>query len=459
MTRFILPTLKIKDLIRWLLIASVFCILALVIYLILRWYYPTVVLLPENEKEMGGYGPVQLEFSQPMQVDSVAQHFSIQPSVRGRQVWQGQTFWFWPEEPLTPGGSYQVILSAGSKSTSGHVIRQNYHWFVDVRQGQVLYLTPLSGGSEIWLTTVNGNNKKQLTQNGGKVIDFSVGRSGEWIAYSLKNQEGGADLWQVDRNGQRGEKILDCRTVWCSSPSWSPEGRQIVFSQTQKGNKIAGVAAYRVWLLDLASGKASPLYKDPKVTGRWPSWSPNGLRIASFDDQAGGTRVFDFQTKEDTFLHSSEGQIGSWSFDGNQMFFVDSNSADLNQHEHMYEVDFEIQATHPLPDPVNDADVIYSVPELNPGGFQLAIGLRYADGPASKQIWLMQKDGTQAHPLTENQVLTQAAYSWDPFGKALVYQRLELGSSQTRPEVVAWLRESDNFITIAIDAGQPRWLP
>ena len=158
-------------------------------------------------------------------------------------------------------------------------------------------------------------------------------------------------------------------------------------------------------------------------------------------------------------LHSSEGQIGSWSFDGKKMLFIDSNSSDLNPHEHIYEVDFVVQATHALPDPVNDADVIYSVPQLAPDGFLLAIGLRYVDGPASKQIWLMQKDGSQAHPLTENQVFTQAAYSWDPFGKALVYQRLELGSSTTRPEVIVWQGERSNFITIAADAGQPKWLP
>jgi dipeptidyl aminopeptidase/acylaminoacyl peptidase len=183
------------------------------------------------------------------------------------------------------------------------------------------------------------------------------------------------------------------------------------------------------------------------------------LRIAFFDDQAGGTRVFDLQTNQDILLHSSEGQVGSWSFDSKKMLFIDSNPADLNPHDHIYEVNFEIQATHPLPDPVSEADVIYSVPELAPDGELLAIGLRYANGPFSKQIWLMQEDGTQAHPLTENQVFNQAAYSWDPFGKGLVYQRLELGSSQTRPEVVIWQRDSGNFVTIAKDAGQPKWLP
>jgi hypothetical protein len=91
--------------------------------------------------------------------------------------------------------------------------------------------------------------------------------------------------------------------------------------------------------------------------------------------------------------------------------FIDSNPADLNPHDHIYEVNFEIQATHPLPDPVSEADVIYSAPELAPNGDLLAIGLHYANGPVSKQIWLMQEDGTQAHPLTENQVFNQAAYS------------------------------------------------
>ena len=295
MTSILLPTIKIKGPILWLLTASVICIFAFVIFIFLRWYFPTVVLVSENEKEMGGYGPIALQFSQPMQVDSVAQHFSIQPAVHGRQVWQGQTFWFWPEEPLTPGGSYQVYLTAGSKSSNGHVMQQNHSWVVNVRQAQVLYLSPLSGGSEIWLTTIDGDFKKQLTQTGGKIIDFGVGRSGDWVAFSLKNQQGGADLWQIDRNGQGNKKILDCGPVWCSSPSWSPEGKQIAFSRSQKANSNAGTTISRIWLLDLSSGQVSPLYKDEKVNGDTPSWSPDGVRIASFDDQAGGTRVLEFK--------------------------------------------------------------------------------------------------------------------------------------------------------------------
>ena len=459
MTSIIIQTKKIKSPLRWLLIASLFCFFALAIFLFLRWYFPTVVLVPKDAKEIGGYGPIELQFSQPMQVDSVAQHFSILPPVHGRQVWQGQTFWFWPEEPLTPGGSYQIVLSAGSESVTGHVIRQNKSWVVNVRQTEVLYLSPLSGGSEIWLANTDGENKEQLTQTGGKVVDFAVGRSGEWIAFSLKNEQGGADLWQIDRSGHRNKKILDCGPVWCSSPSWSPEGKQIVFSKSQKRNSNAEAAIAKIWLIDLSTGQGSPLYKDPKISGDVPSWSPDGVRIASFDDQAGGTRVLELFTNQDIVLPSSEGQIGSWSFDGKKMLFIDSNSSDLNPHEHIYEVDFVVQATHPIPDPVNDADVIYSVPELAPDGFLMAIGLRYADGPPSKQIWLMQKDGSLARPLTENQVFTQAAYRWDPFGKALVYQRLELGSSQTRPEVVIWQGEGSKFTMIATDAGQPKWLP
>lgn len=459
MTGFLFSTIKSTGRNRWVIITSVIFMLAMVVFLILRGINPTVIFLPANEMEIGGYGPVELRFSQPMQVDSVAQHFNIQPAVHGRQVWQGQTFWFWPEESLTDGGSYQVNLSAGSKSIGGQVIQQSLRWTIRVRPAQILYLSPLSGSSEIWENSLDGKVKKQLTLTGGKVVDFAPARSGESVAYSIKNQQGGIDLWLVDRNGQGNKKILDCGVDWCNSPSWSPEGEQIAYSRTQKGSSNTGSTTSRIWQLDLSSGQAAPLFNDPKVTGTMPSWSPDGLRIASFDNQAGGTRVFDLQTKQDIILHSSEGQIGSWSFDGKKMLFIDSNPADLNPHDHIYEANFEIQANHPLPDPVSAVDVIYSVPELAPDGNLLAIGLRYADGPISKQIWLMGEDGTQAHPLTENQVFNQAAYSWDPFGKALVYQRLELGSSQTRPEVVIWQRDSGNFVTAAKDAGQPRWLP
>jgi hypothetical protein len=175
--------IKLPGRIRWVIIASVIFILVIVIFLILRGINPTVIFPSGNEMEIGGYGPVELRFSQPMQVDTVAQHFKLQPAVHGRQVWQGQTFWFWPEEPLTAGESYQVNLSAGSKSISGYAIQQNLGWDFRVRQAQILYLSPLSGDSELWENSIDGKVKKQLTQTGGKVVDFAPARKGESVTY------------------------------------------------------------------------------------------------------------------------------------------------------------------------------------------------------------------------------------------------------------------------------------
>jgi dipeptidyl aminopeptidase/acylaminoacyl peptidase len=129
-------------------------------------------------------------------------------------------------------------------------------------------------------------------------------------------------------------------------------------------------------------------------------------------------------------------------------------------HEAMFLAGLTGQAEKLLTGPVNETeDLNYSVPALSPDGQWIAVGLNFNDGPASNQLWLEKIDGTGAKAITTNQVFTQAAYHWDPTSAELVFQRLELGTSQARPEVVVWSRVTGKSTVIDQDAGLPEWLP
>ncbi|MDZ4159972.1 MAG: hypothetical protein U1B80_09295, partial [Anaerolineaceae bacterium] len=95
----------------------------------------------------------------------------------------------------------------------------------------------------------------------------------------------------------------------------------------------------------------------------------------------------------------------------------------------------------------------------SPDGEWLAVGLQVAGRWLSKQLWLMRLDGSGQTAITDNPVHTHAAYRWDASGQAIAFQRLQLGSSLARPEVVIWQRRTGDLVVVAQDAGMPAWLP
>jgi hypothetical protein len=78
---------------------------------------PAVTFSPGDGKEVGGYGPLEIVFSQPMQTASVESRLVITPAMRGRFIWQAQTLHFFPEGNLPPGTIYQVSLQPGATSS------------------------------------------------------------------------------------------------------------------------------------------------------------------------------------------------------------------------------------------------------------------------------------------------------------------------------------------------------
>ena len=419
---------------------------------------PTATFFPGDAKEVGGYGPLEIIFSQPMQTASVESRLVIIPALRGRFVWQGQTLRYWPESTLQPGTTYQVTLQPGAASLSSREILFPKTWSVHVRQAQVVYLAHLQDGAEIVRSAAEG--KTQLTHTGGNVVGITVSRDGEQIAYTVKNGRSGVDLWVVDRDGKQARLLLDCGVDLCTEPTWSPDGGRIAFSRRIIQFASSATLGGRIWILDVASRQVTPLYADPGLTGSGPSWSPDGRRLVFFDENAGGLRVLDLETHQDQLLPTSDGQAGCWTNDGQQMLLNDVVATPSTSQESMFLTGFNNQPAIQLKGPVDESnDVNYSVPALSPDGQWIVVGLNFNNGPATSQLWLEKIDGTGAKAITTNQVFTQAAYHWDPTSQKLIFQRLELGTSQARPEVVEWDRVADAFTVIDQAAGLPEWLP
>lgn len=128
--------------------------------------------------------------------------------------------------------------------------------------GQDIYFLSGQGGQahDIWRVTVNDGRAEQLTVNALYHFDIAVSADGV-RAYS-SNSGGHYDiwLWPKDQLPQQltDDPALDAR------PSWSPDGKSLVFESTRHGEQA-------IWRIDV-DGQDMQQLSATGVAARFPVW-------------------------------------------------------------------------------------------------------------------------------------------------------------------------------------------
>jgi TolB protein len=415
--------------------------------------------LIEPAENIGVWGPIELKFSEKMIQNSVEERFFATPEVEGKFYWAGDIFWFYPSVPMRVGGTYTYMLESGAIGESGRHIRRAIAFSYQVRKPRILFLSPSGSGAEIWIGELESPDLRQITQTNGSVYDFSVDRSGERIFYSVANEQDGKDIWAINPDGGTGQPILDCGVDWCTNPVIGGRGdAYLAYDLT-----MLDLGETQIWIHDMAESISTVLLTDhgrPAV-GHDASWSPDGEKFSYFDTLSNSIRVIEIYgiREHDILLQSNAGEVGDWSPSGRKMVFANVNqTAAGNTYVVLYEADLINKQVAPLfDDDINRVD--YSLPVRSPDEDWFALGKRYSNKDFSKQIWVLRVDGSQAKDITQNPSYTHGSYSWDPGGSGLVFQRLDINSSSSLPEVVVWQQDTDQFSLVAEDAYHPVWIP
>lgn len=411
---------------------------------------------------LGAFGRVQIIFAQPMNTRLTESRFSLTPAVKGQLRWNDARteLTFIPDRPFAPNTPYTARLNTGAPSDYGLTTKRDVVWTFAVRPPEIAFLAGTNGPREVWRVPLSGGTPFQITQTGGQVFDYAVSPDGEQVVYSVVNEQRGSDLWVVNRDGSGARALSVCGLDQCTAPDWAPDGLRVAYSREPAGLQPgAPNGPPRLWTVDVATGQTAPVYQSNQVLGYGPVWSPDGQWLAAFDGGVGAVRVLNVRTSQDMLIETAMGTVGTFAPDGRSMIFNDMNFDGSNPpYVSIYQADLEARAIVPVigRDP-NFAD--YSVPAWSPLGDAIAVALRGENSGPSKQLWVMSPTGADPRRLTDNAGFTYGGYRWNPWGTALVAQRLELGIPFATPELVLVDAASGQVTPLVSDGALPRWLP
>lgn len=158
---------------------------------------------------------------------------------------------------------------------------------------------------------------------------------GKLLAFTAQ-REGRDVLYVMDVERRRTVKRFDVGLEWMTSPSWSPDGRQIVVSGTTSG-------LTDLFVIDYESSALRRLTND-KSGDNQPSWSPDGNQIIFTTERGDGTDLdmlklgewriatYDFRTGAIDVLPGQGGHNMNpqWSPDGKSIAYVSDRTGIAN---------------------------------------------------------------------------------------------------------------------------------
>ena len=248
-------------------------------------------------------------------------------------------------------GSNTIQLTRGEKNSG------NPKWSYDGKW--IAYTSNRDGKNNLYVLPLGGGESERLTDVKSGVGDFEWSADGKAIAFTMadteaeneeKNKKGKDDwyfmddsvkqsrlyvLWlsEKDSSGKRIQKSFTKENYNVNEFSWSPDGKQIVFSHSKTA--LVNDQVYSdISIVDVTSGNAKKLLTTPAGESS-PVFSPDGKYFAFYStedvvDWAGAEHVKIYSLADSKLLRlaatpNEDGGIIGWTSDSKNIVWGEPN--------------------------------------------------------------------------------------------------------------------------------------
>ena len=240
----------------------------------------------------------------------------------------------------------------------------------------------------------------------------------------VSDRDGNYDIYVMDADGRNLRRLTNHPDI-DSLPSWSPDGKRIVFASKRDGHvdAIHGFATNEIYVMDADGDNPQNLTNNPQEDW-YPSWSPDGQQIAFSSERDGNYEIYvmdaDGGNPQNLTNNPLNDRDPSWSPDGKRIVF----SARRDGHfENELALTYEIYVMDD--DGGNQQRLTENrkndwQPSWSPNGERVAFTSDRKGDFQNFEIYVMDHDGGNQQRLTENRV-SDSFPSWSPDSKQIVF--------------------------------------
>lgn len=168
------------------------------------------------------------------------------------------------------------------------------------------------GNPEIFIADSSGAGARRLTNGRMEVSPVFNPKTNGQIAF-VSGRTGLPQIFIMDADGSNVQRITD--QGYAVSPAWSPNGLLLAFSWNRKyGPGIPG--GNDIYIMDIASRQFVQLTHDAG-TNDFPSWSPDGRHIVFESTRGGSVQIWSMLadgTHQQQLTRSGRNTQPSWSY-------------------------------------------------------------------------------------------------------------------------------------------------
>ena len=247
-----------------------------------------------------------------------------------------------------------------------------------------------SGSWQIYIIDSSSNNLKQITSSKGENSSPIFSPQSDKIVFTSTRDDEDGDIYMMDADGSNVKRLTFSKGD-DSHPHWSPDGKKIIFNSARTSPDFSfdwGKQIHEIFMMD-ADGSNLKQLSFLKSISTYPNISPDGKYVA--------------------FRHFTTAPGLTW---------------DLNESKRNSEVfRMDIDGSHAVN--LTNHIAYEGWPCWSPDGEHIVFSSNRQGPVSTGQLYIMDKDGKNVKPITNNTNGGYAIPSWRSGNKIYAYQYWE----------------------------------